>query len=394
LLKKIRKSPEGHIEFIMHIINKSTYKLPKGITKILLIQLGDIGDVVWTTPSIWAVKNSIPGSKVSVLVKEGFGGLLDADPSVDRIFEVKRYRGSFLNQTARQISFFKDIRARHFDLVVDLRLGDRSAFISFATGAPLRVTMYHPEGVPFWRNYLFTHCVVASAPVHTRGATDQSLRIVRELGIDSEDIIPRLWIADAVKRRVQDILIDEKVNHLKHWITINPFSRWQYKEWNDHKWIEIINWLWRDYAIPVIIIGSPEEKPRAEVLLQQCEAMVFNLAGKTTLEELAGVLSLSRFHVGVDSAAPHIAAATGTPTITIYGPSDWKDWAPLGKDHQVILPDRDCVPCHNKGCDGNGWSQCLEELNPDQVKSAIREAIKTHWPKKSADVTAVTRLIE
>jgi heptosyltransferase-3 len=365
----------------MQIIDKSTYKLPQGIRKVLLIQLGDIGDVVWTTPSIWAVKNSIPGSKVSVLVKEGFGGLLEADPSIERIFEVKRYRGNVFRQAAGQLSFLKDIRAQHFDLVVDLRLGDRGAFMSFATGAPLRISLYHPEGVPFWRNYLFTHSVVPADSIPKRGATDQSLRILRGLGIDSDDIIPRLWISDSVKRRVREILIDEKVDSRKRWITINPFSRWQYKEWNDHKWIEIINWLWRDYAIPAIIIGSPEEKPKAEALIQQCEAGAFNFAGKTTLEELAGVLSLSRLHIGVDSAAPHIAAATGTPTITIYGPSSWKDWAPLGKDHRVILPDMDCVPCHNKGCDNSGRSRCLEELSADQVKNVIREAIDIYWTK-------------
>jgi heptosyltransferase-3 len=365
----------------MHIINKSTYKLPKSVTKILMIQLGDIGDVVWTTPTIWAVKNSIPDSKVFVLVKDCFGGLLEADPSIERIFEVKRYRGNVFQQAAGQLSFLKDIRAQHFDLVVDLRLGDRGAFMSLASGAPLRVSLYHPEDVPFWRNYLFTHGVVPADSIHKRGATDQSLRIVRELGIDSDDIIPRLWIADAVKRRVREILIDEKVDNLKHWITINPFSRWQYKEWNDHKWIEIINWLWQDFAIPAIITGSTEEKPRAEALIRQCEARAFNFAGKTTIGELAGVLSLSRFHIGVDSAAPHIAAATGTPTVTIYGPSSWKDWAPLGKDHRVILPDHDCVPCHNKGCDNNGWSRCLEELSADQVKNVIREAIEIYWTK-------------
>ncbi|MEN6489275.1 MAG: glycosyltransferase family 9 protein [Smithella sp.] len=364
----------------MHIINKSIYKLPKYINKILLIQLGDIGDVVWTTPSIWAVKNSIPGSKVSVLVKEGFGGLLEADPSIEQVFEVKHYRGSLLHQAVSQLPFLKDIRAQHFDLVVDLRLGDRGAFMAFATGAPHRITMHHPEGVPFWRNYLFTHGVVPDNPVHTRGATDQSLRILRKIGIDTEDIIPRLWISDSVKRRAQEILIDEKVKHLKHWITLNPFSRWQYKEWNDHKWVEIINWLWQDFAIPVIVIGSAEERPKAEALIRQCEARVFNFAGLTTLAELAGVLSSSRLHIGVDSAAPHIAAATGTPTITIYGPSSWKDWAPIGKGHRVILPNLNCVPCRQKGCDNSGQSRCLEELDTDQLKNVVRKAIA--MPKK------------
>ena len=102
----------------MQIIDKFNYKLPGNIHNILLIQLGDIGDVVWTTPSIWAAKKSIPDSKVSIMVKDGFGGLLEADSSIEQIFEVKRYRGNLFNQAAGQLSFLKNIRAQHFDLLL------------------------------------------------------------------------------------------------------------------------------------------------------------------------------------------------------------------------------------------------------------------------------------
>ena len=95
-------------------------------------------------------------------------------------------------------------------------------------------------------------------------------------------------------------------------------------------------------------------------LIRQCRARAVNLAGQTTLAELAAVLSQSRLHIGVDSAAPHIAAAVGVPTVTIYGPSSWFDWSPVGDSHRVVLPNMDCVPCHQKGCDGSGRSRCLE----------------------------------
>jgi heptosyltransferase-3 len=313
------------------------------------------------------------------MVKENFGGLLKADPAIDGIFEVKKYGGSLFNQAAAQASFLKNLRTQRFDLVVDLRLGDRGAFMAFATGAQLRVTVHHPEGVPFWRNSLFTHGVKPGPPVHLRGATDQSLGILRELGIDSDDIIPKLWVSAAVKKRVVDILGRKQVDPSTPWISLNPYSRWSYKEWDDHKWIEIIDWLWQDFAIPIVIIGSPEEKTRAETLVEHCQGRAFNFAGETTLEELAGLLRFSRLHVGVDSAGPHIAAATGVPTITIYGPSDWKDWAPIGNKHRVILPDMDCVPCRNKGCENRDWSRCLDELTVEQVKHVIRGAVEEQF---------------
>lgn len=366
----------------MHIINKSTYNLPESIRNILLIQLGDIGDVVWTTPSIRATKKTIPHAKVSIMVKENFGSLLEGDPFIDRVFEVKKFQGNIIRKAAGQLSFLKNIRNQRFDLVIDLRLGDRGAFMSFASGAPLRMSLYLKEGVPWWRNSLFTHGIVLSTPpAPARGAAEQSLRILRELGIDSDDTIPRLSVSDSAKRRVQEILMAEGVSAIENCITINPFSRWQYKEWNDHKWVEIINWLWGEFKIATIITGSPEEKIKAEQLIGQCEAKVFNLIGETTLGELAGVLSLSRLHIGVDSAAPHIAAAIGTPTATIYGPSSWQDWAPVGDNHRVIVPDKDCVPCYQKGCNNSGRSRCLEDLNVDQVKSVIREALNSTLQK-------------
>lgn len=359
----------------MQIIDQSTYTLPAGIRNILLIQLGDIGDVVWTTPGIRAVKNSIPGAKVSIMVKDHFGGLLAADPSIQKILEIKRYPGNIFKQTLGHLSFLKQIRKERFDLAVDLRLGDRGAFMAFATGAPMRMTMHHTEGLPWWRNMLFTHAAIPADLPPERGAAEQSLRILRVLGMDTNDKIPRLWVSDSIKKRIQEILSQEKADGLSHWITINPFSRWPYKEWVDSCWVEIMNWLWRDFAIPIIIIGSQEERQKAEALIRQCDAKAFNFAGLTTLAELAGLLSQSLLHIGVDSAAPHIAAATGVPTVTIYGPSSWFDWAPQGEEHRVIVSEMPCVPCHRKGCDGSGQSRCLDTLRPDQVKNVLAQAL-------------------
>ncbi|MBU0574969.1 MAG: glycosyltransferase family 9 protein, partial [Proteobacteria bacterium] len=117
------------------------------------------------------------------------------------------------------------------------------------------------------------------------------------------------------------------------------------------------------------------ERKRAEGLVRDCAGKVFNLAGKTTLAELAGVLQLSRLHIGVDSAAPHIAAAVGTPTVTLYGPSDWHYWAPPGERNRVVVPDMECAPCHQKGCEGSGTSLCLDTLEVAQVQAVLRDVL-------------------
>lgn len=351
------------------IVKGGTFERP--INNILIIQLGDIGDVVWATPTFRAVKETYPQANVSILVREGFGSLLEADPHIHIIFEIKRDRGSLLTKTKKQIEFIRNLRKAHFDLVFDLRSDDRGTFMAFFSGAPIRASIVYRD-IP-WRDRFFTHLVVPpSSDKRIYGAAEQSLRIVREFGIDTDNTTPCLFIPDDIMESVHWLLKKERLTDLR-WITLNPFSRWQYKEWGYEKWAQIVDWLWQKYRIATVIVGSPEERKRSIDIVKKCHQLVFNFTGKTTLSKLAGLLSLSYLNVGVDSAAPHIAAAVGTPTITIYGPSDWRDWAPIGETHSVVTPDRDCAPCHQKGCDGSGTSKCIEELTVDSVKGAIQE---------------------
>jgi heptosyltransferase-3 len=358
------------------------FKVTGDIKNILVIQLGDIGDVVWTTPTLWAVKESYPQANVSVLLRESFGCLLDADPSIHKIFEVKNTQGNLLSNITYQLQLVKKLRNEQFDLVFDLRSGDRGAIMARLTGAAIRGSLHH-TAVPFWRNRLFTHLLIGLPTPKERilGAAEQSLRIIRGFGITGKTTIPKLWVSDQVMTRVYKVLAECNMkpvaSNLSHrWITINPFSRWPYKEWVDHKWVSVINWLWEEFHIAAAIVGSKEETARARAMVNKCNGTVYNLAGKTTLAELAGTLSLSIFHLGVDSAAPHIAAAVGTPTLTIFGPSDWHDWAPLGDKHRIVVSNMDCVPCYKKGCNGLERSICLDTLEVKTVQNAIRGVLE------------------
>ena len=344
--------------------------------KILLIQLGDIGDVVWTTPTLWAVKGFFPRAKIAMLVREGVGPLLEGDPSLEKVFEVKHYQGNFLRKGMEEARFLISLRREHFDLVFDLRAGDRGAILAYLTGAPNRVSLLYRKGVPFWRNRLFTHLIDPPPTTEKpRGAAEQSLRIVRGLGIAAHDTTPRLWVSEKIRNHTRDLLRNEKIVDQPRWITVNPFSRWAYKEWGYEKWVEVLDWLWGAYQIAAVLVGSASERGKAEGIAGKCKGAVFNLAGRTSLDGLLGLLSMSSLHIGVDSGAPHIAAAAGTPTITIYGPTDWYDWAPPGERHWVVAPELECVPCFQKGCNGKEWSRCLEELKAEKVKRVITEAL-------------------
>jgi len=370
------------------MIKAEHFTLPASIQNILIIQLGDIGDVVWSIPTFWAVKNAYPDANLSLLVREGIGSLFEADPAVKEVFEVKRYQGSLGGRLLAQLAFLKRVRDAGFDLVFDLRSDERGAFMARMTGAPFRASLAY-WNVPFYRNRLFTHLVYpANENIRIRlGAAEQSLRIVMGFGIPTGDTVPKLFVEPEALGRMKNLLDNHGVysqaqddapnDALTGFITLNPFSRWSYKEWPLDNWVAIGAWLWTQYRLPSVIVGSAMERERAEALAKSGSGLmkIHNLVGETNLKELAALLSISRLHVGVDSAAPHIAAAVGTPTITIYGPSDWRDWAPVGEQHQVITLDMDCSPCHQKGCDGQGRSRCLENMSIGQIQAAIMRAV-------------------
>lgn len=342
-----------------------------GARNVLLIQLGDIGDVVLTTPSLRAIREAYPGSRLSVLVRRSYGSLLAADPHIDEILEASKSRGKLSEIGKENLRLVRRLRRSRFDLVVDLRTGDRGAILAWLTGTKVRVVRRDREA-PFWHDLAFSHPVdlaYADRPVHPGG--DQSLRILRAIGVDTADTHPHLHVSEAARERVRSLLSREGADRYPGFVTVNPFSRWKYKEWGYRKWVDVLDRLWTEHGLPSAVVGSREEAGAAAGIVGKGAGPAFNLAGKTTLGELAALISFSRLHLGVDSAAPHIAAAVGTPTVTIFGPSNWKAWAVEEETHRVVTAGMDCVPCNNKGCDGKERSVCLEELGVDAVMERI-----------------------
>ncbi|MBI5686904.1 MAG: glycosyltransferase family 9 protein [Verrucomicrobia bacterium] len=345
---------------------------------ILIIQLGDIGDVVLTTPTIRAVKEANPGARVSILVREPFGGLLRADPNLHEVIGLAKGGGSFFRKLGEQARFIRRLRQARYDLVLNLRTGDRGAILTLLTGARERVGWGVGPGRT-WKSLCFTQAIRNSppGPPNVHPGANQSLRMVRALGMDTADSMPQLHVAPADRQRAVDLLAECGLAPAGPWVTINPFARWKYKEWDGGKWQKIIDRLYETRRLAAVLIGSREEAPACAEIVAGRAGRAFSLAGKTSLGELAAVLSLSRLHLGVDSAAPHIAAAVGTPTVTIHGPTDWRAWRIADNQHRMVTPSMDCVPCNRKGCDDTGLSRCLEELDVATVMKAVEEHLRS-----------------
>ncbi len=343
-----------------------------GIKKILLIQLGDIGDVVLTTPAIKALRQHFPQANIIVAVREKAKELIEDCSWVSGVISINKEKRRFSRKIAYQKDFFLCLRKYKFDMTIDMRTGTRGAILSFLSGANRRIGFYADNG-ELWRNRVFTHLILLG---YTPGqyVAQYYSSLLHTLNIKTH-MNPLLEVSPEKRRKAAALFRNEKVPPDRPVIAIHPFSLWKYKEWGMDKYVQLMNWIGSEYKLPIIITGSPDERERAVTLKKMCGKHVYNFAGKTSIAMLGAVLDACGLFIGVDSAGMHIAGAVGTPTISIFGPSSPASWAPRGKQHTVVYKDLPCVPCRQKGCDNSEVSRCLDELSVKEVISAVDKKI-------------------
>lgn len=341
---------------------------------ILVIQLGDIGDVILNLPCFRALRECYPESNIVVAVRGKAADLLGDCPWIDDVISVNPQKENIFKTTLRQIEFVRRLRNFHFDLAIDMRTGTRGAIMAFLSGASQRIGQFAEDGT-LWRNRVFSDLYCYEF-IPDQYVADFCLDFFEQFGVVAKERKPQLHVAREREEEASSLLQSENVPLDKPVVALQPFSLWQYKEWGEDKYVALIRNIINKYDVSVIITGSPEERERAAAIVNKCGPGVFNLAGKTSLALLAAVLKHCGLFVGVDSAGVHIAAAVGTPTVSIFGPSSPKSWAPRGPEHIVVQKNFSCLPCRQKGCEGKEYSRCLDELSLDEVLPSIHKQLK------------------
>lgn len=364
-----------------------------GPQRILLIQTGDIGDVVLTAPTAPAILQSWPGAQVSLLVFKPFGVLFKADPNFHRVIEVNRRPQGLVARVSEFWSLVRQLRAQRFDWAIDLRTGDRGAILAGISGAKIRVgRRLNPDH--FWRRALFNRWLdstpAPTAPAHP--GADQSLRLLRALGIRTTESVPRLYLSQEQMAARETRLAGLKLAP-GGYFTASLWSRWSYKHWHDERWLELFRQLWQKHPYPVLLLGDAGQREQAQALAAQLPGQLIPLAGETSLGELPALIAGSRAHLSVDTAASHMASALEVPVLTVFGPSDWRVWKWTGPlDRLVLNPRFPCQPCNRKGCEDSNVSQCLEQLPVSEVMAVLEELLGNEgYARRLAALSANTR---
>ncbi|TMJ33332.1 MAG: glycosyltransferase family 9 protein [Alphaproteobacteria bacterium] len=342
--------------------------------RILVITLRRLGDVLLTTPLIRNIRRGFKGATVDVLVFRGSDAILCGNPDIDRVLTMAE-RPSLRETLALARALF-----RRYDLVVSTQTGDRPTFFALLAGRH-RVGMVPRAGSTGARWKSRVHHVALEHEPQTHRVT-QLMALAGALGLDrtAEIVCPQGSGMRALAPREPYAVLHA-----------NPF--YQYKRWTDAGWRALARAL-ADRGLAVVVTQGPDPAERAYLdrVWEGAGTPVTRLA--LDWGELAALLKRAAVYVGTDTSTTHLAAASGAPTIALYGPTSprligpWpvgglaRPWDASGTIQNrgnvwVVQNPQPCLPCEKLGCEGHleSFSKCLDELTPAQVLVAVDRAM-------------------
>lgn len=345
--------------------------------RVLVVSLRYLGDALLTTPLARALKTRWPECAIDVLAFAGTEGAFEGNADVARVLSVPEVAtaGATLRQ-ARAL-------ARRYDLAVIAQTGTRPFLFGWAAGRR-RVGLVSPQLGKSWWKRAMLHGHAVFDPAGARVLENQ--RLAALLGIDRPPVVvpPTAHWDDAAVARALGM------PQLAPFVVVHPAPRWRYKQWTAEGWRALISRLeGRGLRVAVTGSGAPAERGYLDDVLGPVAPRVVRLDGRLSFAQTADVLRRAALYLGPDTATTHLAAACGTPTVALYGPTDPAIWGPWpatdGAAYErvamqqrrgnVLLlqnPELACVPCQLEGCERHRASHalCLDRLPAERVIDA------------------------
>lgn len=339
--------------------------------KILFVKLSAIGDVVQTLPALEAIKRLFPDSEIDWVVEEAAAGILENHPLIHRLLISRRKKwlrmlsrpGTFREGLRNILGFCRDLRSKRYDIAIDFQGLLKSGIVIGAVRAERKIGFDRTREC----SYLFLNERLPKYDIE-KHALERYLDIARYLGAQNPPPTCTLPIErEIAKMRAR--LDGLGIKHQKV-VAINPVARWKTKLWSEKKFAELADRIIQEKNAAVIFTGGAEDRDVTGRIRSMMQERAEDLAGTTTLKELAALASLSDIFITTDTGPMHLAAAVGAKVVALFGPTaPWRT-GPYGTGHIVIRKGLDCSPCFKKRCEN---VRCMEEITVDDVMKAMTD---------------------
>jgi len=348
---------------------------------ILIIKTSAIGDVTHTMPALNALRNKYPDATIHWLVEEAASDIIKGHKAIDRVIVSKRkswiknFKNKNFLQTIKEIHYFiKDFRSIEYDLLIDFQSLLKSGIFVALAKAKRKVGfgrgMEHSE-----YSYIFLNERITPIDMNIH-ALKRDLILIEKIGIPYDKIEFNFPINESDNKNIDILLKQNNVDFSKPVCCINPMTKWKTKLWQNNKFAIVADKLINE-GNTIVFTGSKEDINDINEIMSFMKNTSINLAGKTTLKELASLYKKSSLLISTDTGPMHISAAVFTPVVAIFGPtSPWRT-GPYGDIHKVVRLDMPCSPCLKKQCN---TIDCMNNISPDQI---FNEAMKILTNAKS-----------
>jgi heptosyltransferase II len=297
------------------------------------------------------LRRNFPAARIEILARAWVADVYRAVTEVDSI----RTTGRFLEDA-------KALKGS-FDAALLLTNSFATALLARAAGIPERWG-YARDG----RSLLLTRRARVPRGIHGCSEVYYYRAMLAGLGLTvsaSPDV--SLAAPEAWRSRGAEILGADGP-----WIGVNPGAAYgSAKQWIPERFAAVAARAGRELGARAAIVGSASERSLAERLASSLPVPARVLCGETTLPELIGVISHCRLFLTNDSGPMHLAAAQGVPVVAVFGPTDWRETAPVATPHRIVREDVECAPCKLRECPID--HACMKRITVDRVFDAVKD---------------------
>jgi heptosyltransferase-2 len=323
---------------------------PPQATRVVIRAPNWLGDVVLSLAAVRDVRGNFREAHIAVLARPGVAGLYEVVPEID---EVIQSHGVRADAAALRGRFDVGILLPNsFASALALRLArvpERWGWATDARGLLLTRAPLVPDRLRGRNQLYYYRAMLAAVGLDVQAPADSALRC------------PPAWAARAAE------LLDDA----RPWIAVAPGAQFgSAKQWLPERFAAVAQRAASEVGAGVAILGTAAERPLAARIAALLEVPVEDLCGRTNLPELAGVLAQARLLLSNDSGAMHVAAALGTPVVAVFGPTDWRETAPVGEAHRLVREPVHCSPCLLRECPID--HRCMRRVTADRVLEETR----------------------
>ena len=365
--------------------------------RILLIRLRLIGDVVFTTPAIRALRRRYPDARLVYLVEDAAAPVVARNPHLNDVRSVPRRSG--IGRVLEDLRLARTLRRERYDLVIDFHGGPRSSLLTWLTGAPRRLG-YTVKG----RSWMYTEAVSRPRALRPRHSVENQWDLLAALGIGTPDPArdpvempadPEADMTVAERLRMAGVGPGHRVI-VVHVSAGNPFRRWPASGF-----AALTASLAAGPSRRVILTSGPSEAGAADAVARAAQGQLpASLAhhvvrcGEFDLIQLRALVERAALFIGGDSGPLHVASTTRTPIVGLYGPTLPVRSAPWRRSSLVSaaveagpLP---CRPCDQRVC-APGDYRCLTRIPADAVLHEAERLLASDDGRASSPELAPTR---